>query len=91
MQVFFQALTIVLIANAILCLVRALLGPTLSDRMLAVNVVGTKTLVLLVLVAYAFDLTLFVDVAIVYGLLNYVVALAASRLIKASPAQRAQR
>ncbi len=77
-----QVLAVILLANALLCLLRVALGPTLPDRLLAVNVVGTKTLVLLALIAHAFDREMFADVAIVYGLLNYVIALAASRMLE---------
>jgi multicomponent Na+:H+ antiporter subunit F len=52
------------------------------DRILAVNVVGTKVLVVLVLLAFIFDRGLFIDVAFVYALLNIVVTLAATRYLE---------
>ena len=82
MTTFLWGLAVFLLVNATLCLVRAYLGPTPADRLLAINVVGTKTLVVLSLLAFVFERTLFVDVALVYGLLNFVVTLAASRLIE---------
>lgn len=82
MTLVLQVLMVVLLLNAVICLVRAWMGPTLADRVLAMNVVGTKTLVVLVMVAYAFGFDAYVDVAIVYGLLNYVATLAVSRLIE---------
>lgn len=82
MTTFLWAITVFLLVNATLCLVRAYLGPTPADRLLAINVIGTKTLVALSLLAFVFERTLFVDVALVYGLLNFVVTLAASRLIE---------
>jgi multicomponent Na+:H+ antiporter subunit F len=44
--------------------------------------VGTKTLVVLCLLAFVFERTLFVDVALVYGLLNFVVTIAAGRFME---------
>ena len=82
MTTFLWGLTVFLMINATLCLIRAYLGPTPPDRLLAVNVMGTKTLVALALLAFVFDRALFVDVALVYGLLNFVVTLASSRLIE---------
>lgn len=82
MTTFLWAITVFLLVNATLCLVRAYLGPTPADRLLAINVIGTKTLVALSLLAFVFERALFVDVALVYGLLNFVVTLAASRLIE---------
>ena len=75
-------LAVFVLANAFLCLIRAYRGPTAADRLLAVNVIGTKTLVVLALLSFVFDRTLFVDVALVYGLLNFVVTIAAGRLME---------
>lgn len=82
MTTFLWAIAIVLLVNAFLCLLRGYLGPTVADRMLAINVVGTKTLVVLCLLAFVFERSLFVDVALVYGLLNFVVTIAASRFME---------
>lgn len=82
MTTFLWAIAIVLLANAFLCLLRGYLGPTVADRILAVNVVGTKTLVVLCLLSFTFERSLFVDVALVYGLLNFIVAIAAGRLME---------
>ncbi|MCX8007659.1 MAG: cation:proton antiporter [Coriobacteriia bacterium] len=68
-----------LLAVASVCLYRAYRGPTVLDRVLAVNVIGTKTMVLLVLLAFVFDRPLYVDVALVYALLNFVTTVVATR------------
>ncbi len=82
MEAFFWGLGIFLLVNALLCLVRAYLGPTVADRILAVNIVGTKTLVVLVLLAYIFGRSLYLDVAFVYGLLNSAVTIIAAHLME---------
>ncbi|MGB4440961.1 MAG: monovalent cation/H+ antiporter complex subunit F [Coriobacteriia bacterium] len=82
MTTFLWAIAIVLLVNAFLCLLRGYLGPTVADRILAINVVGTKTMVVLCLLAFVFERSLFVDVAIVYGLLNFVVTVAAGRFLE---------
>lgn len=82
MTAFLWGTGLFLLVNAFLCLARAYLGPTVADRLLAINVVGTKTLVALALLAFIFERTLFVDVALVYGLLNFVISIAASRLME---------
>ena len=57
-------------------------GPTPFDRMLAVNVIGTKTAVLLVIIGTLFDrVDMFVDFAIAYALLNFVSAIVVSRYL----------
>jgi multicomponent Na+:H+ antiporter subunit F len=64
------------------CLWRANAGPTLQDRILAVNVVGTKTLLVLAVLAAIAGHGFLLDVAIAYGLLNFVISLAAGRLVE---------
>lgn len=59
-----------------LALLRAILGPTVHDRILAANVFGTKTVLFLALLAFATDRLDLLDLAIAYSLLNFVGTLA---------------
>lgn len=79
MDAFLWAVAVFLLAVAVACLFRAYRGPTVLDRVLAVNVIGTKTMVLLVMLAFVFDRPLYVDVALVYALLNFVTTVVAAR------------
>lgn len=90
MEVFFWGTAIFLLVNAFLCLYRAYRGPTVVDRILAINIVGTKTLVVLVLLAFVFKRGLYIDVAFVYALLNVVSTLAASRFLETGRLEEAQ-
>lgn len=71
-----------LLLNAIGCLLRAIRGPTLLDRLVAANVIGTKTLIILVLLGTALDQGLWLDVALVYGLLSFTLSLVVGRLVE---------
>jgi multicomponent Na+:H+ antiporter subunit F len=71
-----------LLLMAFTCLWRADAGPTIQDRILAVNVAGIKTVVVLALLATIAGHAFLIDVAIVYGLLNFVITLAATRFIE---------
>ena len=52
------------------------------DRIVAVNIIGTKTAVLLVIIGLIFrDVAMFVDFALAYALLNFIGSLAASRYL----------
>lgn len=64
---------------AIGMLYRAVMGPTMQDRVLAVNVLGTNTVVILALLGAAFDEPSFLDIALVYALLNFLLAIAVSK------------
>lgn len=64
---------------AVVLLYRVVVGPTIQDRLVAVNVIGTSTVIVLALVAAGLDRPEFLDVAMVYALLNFVLSLAVAR------------
>ena len=73
--------SLVLTLAAALCLYRVLKGPTVPDRIVAVNVIGTYALVLLVLIAYISGQVWFIDIALTYALLNFLIAIIAARYL----------
>jgi multicomponent Na+:H+ antiporter subunit F len=58
---------------------RAIKGPTTQDRVLAVNVLGTNTVVVLALLGSALGEPSLLDIALVYALLNFLMAVAISK------------
>jgi multicomponent Na+:H+ antiporter subunit F len=54
---------------------RIVLGPTTPDRVIGVNVVGTSTVVVIALLAAALGEPGFLDVALVYALLNFLLSI----------------
>lgn len=64
---------------AIVAMYRVVTGPTLHDRVIAVNVVGTNTVVAIALAAGAFEEPVFLDIALVYALLNFLLSIAISK------------
>lgn len=64
----------------VLSLYRSVFGPTLLDRIMGVNAVGSKTSVLLVLIGLLYDrVDMFVDIALAYALLNFIAVLGTSK------------
>ena len=64
----------------LLPLYRAVFGPTVLDRLVGVNAIGSKTTVLLVLIGLIYGrVDMFIDIALAYALLNFLAVLAASR------------
>jgi multicomponent Na+:H+ antiporter subunit F len=70
-----------LVASGVGILGRAVLGPTLQDRVIAVNAVGTITVVVIVLAGAVLDEPGFVDVALVYALLNFLLSIGLSKVL----------
>ena len=80
MNSFITIAGVVLIGLMLLVLVRVIKGPTVIARLVAVNVIGTKSIVQLLFSGILFgQLEMFVDIALGYGLLNFIVSIAASR------------
>ena len=64
----------------LLSLYRAVAGPTVLDRLVGVNAIGSKTTALLVLIGLLYQrVDMFVDIALAYAMLNFIAVLAASR------------
>ena len=66
------AATIAILVVMLMAMSRAFLGPTLYDRVLAVNVFGTKTVLLISLLGFVMGRPEFLDIAIVYALINFI-------------------
>ncbi|WP_313952536.1 monovalent cation/H+ antiporter complex subunit F [Accumulibacter sp.] len=68
----FSAVTVLLLLAVSLALLRAVLGPSVFDRLLATNVIGTCTVLLLAVIGFLTGRPEFLDLALVYGLLNII-------------------
>jgi multicomponent Na+:H+ antiporter subunit F len=71
-----------LLVTLILALIRAFKGPTVFDRALAGNAVGTATMMLLAIFEFISQRPEFVDLAIVYGLLNVIGTIALQKFFR---------
>ncbi len=72
---FIAALLAIMVTMA-LAIVRAVVGPTVYDRILAVNMFGTKTVLFIAVGGFALGRPDFLDLALVYALINFVGVLA---------------
>jgi len=68
----FVAATAGILVSMMLAMVRALLGPTVYDRVLAVNAFGTKTVLLIAALGFLTERPEFLDLALVYALINFI-------------------
>jgi multicomponent Na+:H+ antiporter subunit F len=61
---------------------RAVGGPSQYDRILAANSFGTKTVLLIAVIGYLFGRPAFLDIAIVYALINFVTTIALMKFFR---------
>jgi len=80
----FTAAIAALLVAMLLALSRAYAGPTLYDRILAVNHVGTQTVLLLAAVGFLTERPDFLDISLLYALINFIATIAILRYIKRS-------
>lgn len=83
MYSMFEIAAFVIVLAAVLILYRVIVGPFVFNRILAVNVLGTKTVVILILVGFIYGRPeIFLDIAIVYVLINFIAVLAFLRYVE---------
>ena len=68
----FYVATISILISFILVLIRLFLGPTLYDRVLALNSFGTLAVLMISVVGFLFGRPDFLDIALLYALLNFI-------------------
>ena len=78
----FEVATIAILVTMAFALLRASIGPTVFDRILALNMFGTKTVLLIAVSGFLFGRPEWLDLAIAYALINYVGTLAVLRFSK---------
>ena len=78
---FLVAAISLMIAMA-LVLVRAFAGPTVYDRVMAANVFGTKTVLLIGVLGFLFERPDFLDIAILYALINFIGTIAVLKFFR---------
>jgi multicomponent Na+:H+ antiporter subunit F len=78
----FSAAAVALLATLALLLVRAVKGPTVFDRLLASNTIGNVAVLLLAVIGFLTGRPDFLDLALVYGLLNIVGTIAVLKFFR---------
>jgi len=82
MDLQFAVAAIALLITMALAVTRAVAGPTVFDRILAANAFGTKTVLLIAVIGFLTGRPDFLDLAIVYALINFIGVIAALKFFK---------
>ena len=72
---------VAVLISMLLALVRALKGPTVYDRILAVNAFGTLTVILIAVHGFLTGRPEFLDLALVYALINFIGTIAVTKYV----------
>jgi len=78
----FAVAAIAILVSMVLSMIRALVGPTVFDRILAVNTTGTLTVVLISVYGFLDGRPDFLDIGLLYALINFIGTIAVSKYVK---------
>jgi multicomponent Na+:H+ antiporter subunit F len=84
------AASLAILVTMVMATIRGLLGPSIYDRILAMNMFGTKTVLLVAVVAYLYERPDFLDLALAYALINFIGVLAVLQFFQNRQARQAQ-
>jgi len=82
------AAVIAILVTMLLALIRAFIGPSAHDRMLAANLFGTKTVLLIAIAGHALSWPGYLDVALLYAMMNFIGTVAVMRFFEHRRMQR---
>ncbi len=78
----FTAATLAILVTMVMALIRAVKGPSIYDRILAVNMFGTKTVLMIAVLGFLMGRPEFLDIALAYALINFVGTIAVLKVFK---------
>lgn len=70
-QILYTAATAVIGVILILCLIRAIKGPRVADRIIAINMIGTGIVITLCILSYTMDEGYLLDMGMIYTMLSF--------------------
>lgn len=83
MNEFFVAVGLGLCLLVFLVLYRVIFGPGVFNRIVAISAIGTKTLIILLIFGYLYNrVEMFIDISMVYALLNFIGCIAAAKYLE---------
>ena len=71
LEIFLKAVIIFCACIAFICFIRAILGPTIPDRLVAINMIGTQMIIIIAALTILLGEAWLADVAAVYALLSF--------------------
>ncbi len=77
---FFYGILSVLAVMLVLCLIRAVIGPRIADRLIAVNMMGTMVMVIIALLAVIKEQSYLLDICLIYAMISFLAVVVLTRI-----------
>jgi len=79
-QILYTALLIFFAILLMLCLLRAIKGPTIADRLVATNMMGTMVMVIIAILAQLFGEGYLIDICLIYALISFLAVIVLTKV-----------
>lgn len=76
----YEASLIILAVMLMLCLLRAVLGPRVADRIVAVNMMGTMVMVMIAILALMMGESYLIDVCLIYAMVSFLAVIVITKV-----------
>lgn len=89
--IFFAGILIILAVLILLCLIRAVIGPRIADRIVAVNMMGTMVIVMIAILALWLGEGYLVDICIIYAMISFLAVIVLTKVYMGVYVEKKQR
>lgn len=79
-QIFFSAVLIFLAVMVMLCLIRAIIGPRIADRIVSVNMMGTMVMVIIAVLALMLEEGYLADICLIYAMISFLAVIVLTKV-----------
>ena len=79
-HIFFTAVLIFLAVMLVLCLVRAIIGPRVADRLVAVNMMGTMVMAIIAILALMLEEGYLADICLIYAMISFLAVIVVTKV-----------
>jgi multicomponent Na+:H+ antiporter subunit F len=79
-QLVFSVVLIFLAVMMILCLIRAIIGPKVADRIVAVNMMGTMVMVIIAILALLLEEGYLADICLIYAMISFLAVIVLTKV-----------
>lgn len=79
-HMFFTAALIFLAVMVVLCLIRAIIGPRIADRIVSVNMMGTMVMVMIAILALMLEEGYLADICLIYAMISFLAVIVLTKV-----------
>lgn len=79
-QIFFTAALIFLAVMVVLCLIRAIIGPRIADRIVSINMMGTMVMVIIAILALMLEEGYLADICLIYAMISFLAVIVLTKV-----------